>query len=147
MDNRLLLNNEQIITQSDSNIITLTNLRLRYSDTQWGRSHMISIMLEKISSIEMHYRSRIILIILAIIFVLGGFAAGIDHEPGLILLGIVMGALFFGLYLIFRRHFLTITSDGGEKIHFYIKGMTQEKVLNFINHLEVAIKQRREELK
>ena len=144
MDNKYLLNNEQVITQSNWNAITLTNLRLRYSDSQWGKAHIVSLLLEKISSIEINYRSKTIFVILAIA---GGLIAEANGKGEFIGIGIGAGAVLIILYLFSRKHYLTISSDGGGKIHFHTKGIKREKVLDFINQLENAIKQRREELK
>jgi hypothetical protein len=147
MDNKYLLNSEQVITKSDGNVITLTNLRLRYSDSQWGKAHIVSLLLEKISSIEIHYRSNTIFAILAILAIAGGLIAGANGDEEFIGIGIGAGVVLIILYLFSRKHYLTISSDGGGKIHFHTKGMKREKVLDFINQLESAIRQRREELK
>ena len=147
MDNKYLLDNEQVITQSDGNVITLTNLRLRYSDSQWGKAHIISLLLEKISSIEIHYRSKTIFVILAILAIASGLIAGANGDEEFVGIGIGAGVVLIILYLISRKHYLTVSSDGGGKIHFHTKGMKREKVLDFINELESAIIRRREELK
>jgi hypothetical protein len=145
--NKLLFDNETIITQSDGNVLTLTNLRLRYSASQWGNGHHVSLLLEKISSIEMHYRSRLIFIILAILAVAAGLIAGANGDKEYIGIGIGVGVVFVILFLFSRKYYLTISSYGVGKIYFHIKSMKREKVFDFINQLESAIKQRREELK
>ena len=147
MENKHLLDNESIITQSDENVITLTNLRLRYSDSQWGKSDTVSMLLEKISSIEIHYRSKTILVILAIFATVGGLIGGANGDDEFIALGIGAGIVLIILYLFSRKHYLTISSDGGGKIHFHTKGMKKEVLLDFINKIESAIRLRREELK
>jgi hypothetical protein len=58
-----LFDNEQIITKSDSDAVTLTSHRVRYHD---GNS-LTSIMVDQISGIVIQYSSRPILIIVAII--------------------------------------------------------------------------------
>jgi hypothetical protein len=147
MANKYLFNDEQVITQSAGGVLTLTNLRLRYSISQWGKAHHVSLLLEKISSSEMHYRSKIIFVILAILAIPGGLIAGTIVSLEFIGIGIGAGVVFIILYLFSRKHYLTISSDGGGKIHFHTKGMKREKVFDFINQLESAIKKRREELK
>lgn len=147
MDNKYLLDNEKVITQSDGNVITLTNLRLRYSDSQWGKAHIVSLLLESISSIEIHFRSKTILVILAVLAIIGGLVAGANGEEEFIGAGFGTAVVLIILYLFSRKHYLTISSDGGGKIHFHTKGMKREKVEDFINQLESAIKNRREELK
>jgi hypothetical protein len=95
----------------------------------------------------MHYRSRIIFIILAILAVAAGLIAGANGDKEYIGIGIGAGVVFVILFLFSRKYYLTISSDGGGKIYFHTKSMKREKVFDFINQLESAIKQRREELK
>jgi len=147
MDDKYLLDGEQVIMQLNGDVITLTNLRLRYTNSQWGKTHIVSLLLEKISSIEIHYRSKIIFVILAIFAIAGGLIAGANGDEEFIGVGIGAGVVLIILYLISRKHFLTISSVGGGKIHLHTKGMKREKILDFINQLESAIRQRREELK
>lgn len=148
MDNKYLFSNEQVILQSEDDIVTFTNYRLQYIDSEFGRAHIMSILLEKISSIEIHYRSKTIYLLLAIITVIGGFIGGTsENNESLIFIGFVVGVFFTIMYLLSRKHILTILSDGGGKINFYTKRMKQDQVLYFVNKLEAAIKQRREELR
>ncbi len=57
MEHTELLENEQIITESTNNVVTLTTHRVRYNSSSTGQAHIVSIMLEKVSSIEVHYKS------------------------------------------------------------------------------------------
>jgi hypothetical protein len=145
MDNQQRIENEQVITEftGKDGKITLTNLRVRHTWSQWGQALMVSILLEKISSIELHYRSRLIFVILAILAV----AAGVIAENEYVGYGIGAGILFIILYLFSREHYLIITSDGGSRIRFRTKGKQKEKVLEFVNEIENSIWKRREELK
>ena len=84
--------------------------------------------------------------ILAVFSIAGGLIAGIGGEEELTGIGTIAGILFIILYFSTRKYFLTISSDGGGKIHFHTKGMKRDKVLGFINQVEGAIRQRRQEL-
>ena len=143
MEEKHLLENERVITQSDGNIVTLTNLRLRYTDSEWGKAHIISIMLEKISSIEIRYKSKKIFFILAIIVALAGVVAGINGDEEFVALGVGAGVVFLIAYFLSRKHYLTIASDGGAKIRFRIKGLSRDKILDFVNQVEDAGRKRR----
>jgi len=148
MDNKYLLDNERVILQSDDDIVSFTNFRLRYTASEFGKAHIASILLEKISLVEVHYRTKTIYLILTLFAIVGVLIAEIDNmSGGLSEAGIVLGVLFIILYLTSRKHVVTILSDGGGKINFHTKGMKQEQVLDFVNKLESAMKQRREELK
>jgi hypothetical protein len=139
MEDKCLLNGEQIITQSDGNIITLTNIRIRYSDKQFGKAHIISIMLEKVGSIEVKYQSNIVLLILAIIGFLAALFGLASNESELVFFGLIAGGILTASYLGTRKHALAITSDSGKGILFHTKGMKQEAVLKFIDQVEQAI--------
>jgi SNF family Na+-dependent transporter len=142
-----LMNNEHVIIKTQYDVITLTNLRLRYMENQYEKAKIVSILLEKISSIEVHYKSKITFLFVAVLIVIAGLGAGIGEEFELLLAGLVIGAILLILYFISRRHFITISSEGGANIHFHTKGMKREKVIEFIDELENAIRNRREELK
>ena len=140
MEKEYLFNNEQIISQSDDNLITLTNLRLRYGDTNWGKSKIISILLKNISSIEVSSRSNPFLALLSIISVTAGIYFKINGEiDEYLYLGLVLGLAFAVWYIFSIKHFITISSFGGAKINFVTKGMKHYKVLEFINQVEGAI--------
>jgi hypothetical protein len=70
----------------------LTNLRFRYSDVEWGKAHIVSVMLEKISSIEVRCKSRPFLIIL------GGLIAGANGDSEIVGVGIIVGVVLCVLY-------------------------------------------------
>ena len=72
---KLLPNEEKLITSNEDKIV-LTNHRIQMTDSFWGQSFTISIFLEDISSIEIKYKSNILLLILGAICVLGGFYMG-----------------------------------------------------------------------
>lgn len=148
MDNKYLLDNERVILQSDDDIVSFTNFRLRYAASEFGKAHIASILLEKISLVEVYYRSKTIYLILALFAIVGVLIAEINRASGeFSKAGVVIGVLFIILYLTSRKHVVTILSDGGGKINFHTKGMKQEQVLDFVNKLESSMKQRREELK
>lgn len=139
MDDKYLLPGEQIITQSDTNTVILTNLRVRYSDKQFGKAHIISIMLTKISSIEVKYQSSIVTLVLAIIgFVVALFGL-YSNDSALTVYGFFAGGVLIAWYIGTRTHALTITSDGGKEILFHTKEMKHETVLSFMNQVEQAI--------
>lgn len=148
MDKEYLLDGEHVVMQSDDGMVVFTNLRFRYSYSKFGKADIVGMLLEKISSVEIHYRSMTFLIMLgSILFLLGVMVGVVEHELSYVLLGAVGGGLLILLYFLSRKHFITICSDGGSKIHFYTRGMNSDRVLEFVNKLEEAIKARREELK
>lgn len=142
MKDTYLFDNEEIITESKDNTLTLTNYRLRYESASRGKAHIVSIMLEKISSIEIHYKSNIIILTLGILFLAMGFVMGTMNEGGAMLMGMSIGGICLFIYYIRRRHVVSIASDGGAKIHFFTKGMDRNTLMDFINEIEEAKKNR-----
>jgi len=55
MDKKYIFEGETLITETEDNVITLTTHRVRYNSSSSSSAHIISIMLEKISSIEIQY--------------------------------------------------------------------------------------------
>src|SRR5690606_29826735 len=98
---------EKLITESNNRQIQLTTHRLRYHETPERNSNFTSIMLDKISSIELtYYRSSIWLLII-----------------GIVTIPIVVGIALIILFFSSKRHVVSITPDGGKPIIFETKGM------------------------
>lgn len=53
-----LLGHEKIITTSGNGNAILTNLRIQYSDKNWGKAYTLSILLKNISTIEVNYKNN-----------------------------------------------------------------------------------------
>lgn len=138
MEQKYLFERERLISQSDNNEITLTSHRIRYNSSSTGRGHVISIALEKISSIEIHYKSWILVLLLGILFVGAGIIIGANNNGEAMILVLILGGVCILLYFLTRKHVVTISSDGGAKINFETKGMKRETLLDFINKIEVA---------
>lgn len=139
MESKFLLESEVIITQSDENLITLTNRRLRYSKSEFNKAHIVSILLQHISSIEVRYSAQILYLIIGIgciVFGIGMLMAG-TSDYGLI--AIAGGLGLVATYLSSRRYFIIVSSNGGSKINFHTKDMKRDVVLDFINKIERAI--------
>ncbi|WP_305983423.1 hypothetical protein [Roseivirga thermotolerans] len=133
-----LIENESIITQSDGGLITLTNLRVLYHDSTWGKAHIVSIMLEKISSVAVRQRSYFLLLVLGI----GSGVLGViminefneDLAPYFFLVGLIC----IISYLATRKHMVVISSDGGGNIYFKVRGLGKKNLIKFINQVDSA---------
>jgi hypothetical protein len=135
---KLLPNEEKLITSNADKII-LTNHRIQMTDSVWGQSFTVSIFLEDISSIEIKYKSNILLIILGVICVLGGFyMAGQSRGSEGMIGGLVLGAIFFAIWWFTRKHIISIASDGGASLNFMVQGMGDEKINDFIHNVSLA---------
>lgn len=115
------IENEKLISESDNKQIRLTTHRLRYHDAPSRNSNVISIMLDKISSIELKYESNIWLLII-----------------GIITIPVIIGIILLIIYFVSKKHTVIITPDGGKPIIFEIKGMKRDYLEDFINKVEGA---------
>lgn len=137
MDTKLLLTNEKILLESDDKSLVLTSHRIRHSVSEIGKGYFVSIMLEKISSIEYQSKSWISALLFGIIAIVAGITLE-RADPAFIIVGTVVGISCITLYFATKRQVVTISSDGGAKINTNIKGMKHEDVLAFINKIEHA---------
>jgi hypothetical protein len=137
---KLLPNEEKLITSNEDRII-LTNFRITKRDEIWGKSYRISIFLEDISSIEVHFKSNIILLSIGILLILAGGVigdlGGAESSAGPLLLG----GIFIAVWWFSRKHIVTVSSDGGSSLNILVKGMSDAKIEDFITSIqEVKLK-------
>jgi citrate lyase synthetase len=100
-------------------------------DSVWGQANFISIFLEDISSIEVKYRSSIILLILCGLSAVGSL---ILKNPS----GFIICAVFFAAYWFTRKHVISISSKGGSSLFFQIQEMDDKKIQDFIHEVSLA---------
>lgn len=138
--NMNLFEDEKILTTTDSNIVVLTTHRIRSSNSvQWGQHSTVSIMLEKVSSIQATYNSYPLLLVLAGIMVLGAMILGNQRgSDSAIALPIVLAIVFVIAYFVTRRHICIVASDGGAKLAFETSRMGKDVLLRFIDQIEQA---------
>lgn len=147
METHELLDGEEIISQSNNNLITLTNYRLRYTDSSWGHSLIVSLLLEKISSIHVKYESKPIFIWMALAAHIAAFALfHLQDDTNYALAAGGIGALCGIIYFASRQHTLVILANGPYGIHFRTSNMAKGKILLFINGLEKAVFERQNQL-
>jgi hypothetical protein len=130
----VLINNEQIITKSDSDVIKLTTHRIRYQDDQT----LTSIMLDQVSGIDIQYTSKPLLIFIGLVFGASGIYFMINETDGTVgVLLFVAAAIALFMFLGSRKHVVAIGSSSS-KIIFHTKGMNQKAVHDFVNKVEEA---------
>jgi hypothetical protein len=137
MENKLF-ESERIISQSGDKSITLTNYRIQHFTQSFGKSHYMSIHLQDVSSIEVHYRSFILFLVIGILGTTAAFYFGAMNLGDLFVLSGIIGLLFILIYFLTRKHVVTIASNGGGKVQFFTKGMKKETLFDFIHQIEKA---------
>ena len=115
------IENEKLITESDNKQLRLTTHRLRYHESASKNSNFTSIMIDKISSIELTYQSNIWLLIIGVLTLI-------------ILVGVILIVLFF----LTKKHVISIIPDGGKPIILEVKGMKRDFLEDFNNKVEGA---------
>lgn len=132
-----LLQNEDKLISSNADKIVLTNQRIMMKDEIWGKSFKISIFLEDISSIETHYKSYMLFLIIGIILVFAGLA--MFKSGGLMAVGgLIVGGILIALWWFTRKHLVTISSNGGSHINFVVEQMSDDKIEDFVTDVQEA---------
>lgn len=143
MQSKYLFNDEIIINQMRNAAVVLTNYRIRYSRKGLSTAHTLSILLEKISSIEVHYKSYPLMLVLGMLLALGSTLISGPNKD-LSILGYGIGGLLILFFFITQKHVITVESDGGAKMNFRTKAMRPDAILNFVNQIEEAKKNRQD---
>jgi hypothetical protein len=136
-DMKLLPGENKLIT-SDNDRMILTNYRITKRDEIWGKSYKISIFLEDISSIEVHFKSHIVLLIIGVLMLLAGLGMSIEAGPIVSVGSIVVGGIFIAIWWFSRKHIVSISSDGGSTLNILAKGMSDSKIDDFITSVQEA---------
>jgi hypothetical protein len=140
-----LLENEvklDLFTES----VLLTNYRITQED---GNSRRAYIFLEKISSIEMYRKSKLIFLLIGIFFLIAGLGLSIgaifvpEIYRDLEFLGITMplylGIIFIIVFFLTKRSMITISPDGGKKLNIKIsRKISNERIEEFITKIQSA---------
>lgn len=134
MKQNSLLENEKIIITSGDGSATLSNFRIQYSDKKWGKAYTLSMLLKNISTVEINYKSNRLLLIIAGLIFFGGLIIGEQ-----LFISTTISVLLTLFFLITRRHYITIASNGGARMNLLVKGMKSKNVLNFLNQIEQAV--------
>ncbi|MDN5289018.1 MAG: hypothetical protein JWR38_5292 [Mucilaginibacter sp.] len=144
-----LITGESFLINTDNGPITLTTHWIRYNNKIWGQSNIISIMLEKISAIQILYISHPGLGIGGLLMIMLGVALSLgDTENGwVITIAVITGILLIVAYYITMKHICVITSDGSGKIVFRTEGMDTDALIDMADKVELAKHNRLMELK
>jgi hypothetical protein len=134
-----LLPNEERLISSNNDKVVLTTHRIQMSDSDAGNSYSIVIFLEDISSIETKYKSSITFMIIGCLAIIGGlFASSRTENTDAIVMGAIVGIIFFILWWFSRKHVISISPNGGKSLTFRAKRMKKGQVQHFLDKLQLA---------
>lgn len=143
-----LFSNEEIITRSGGDEITLTNYRINYSYKEWGASVYTTIFLEDISSLHTSFKSNFAFLLLSIFTAIVAFflfqnSDGYSTSSSMAPFACVVLAIIF-LFLWFRskRRTIEIYSNGGKPIILYINSWSYEQAITFLEAVQLSKAQR-----
>lgn len=133
MSNKIsLLPGEQVVTSSNNDVLVLTTKRVRYDFVVWGRSSLISMLLESVASCGRVTQSfPIILLFAGLAFFIALFQRG---DQSVLFLG--LSIMLVVAYFLARRAVISITANGGQAILVPAKDMKREAIIGFIDALE-----------
>jgi hypothetical protein len=140
-----LFPDEQIVTQSSNGIVTLTTHRICYEYKELGRSYNQNVMLEHVTSCENFYSSQIWVLILGIICFIGGIILGAQNKGQALIIGVLLALIFVVLYFLTKQNYIIISSPS-TKMKIKVTSMKRDKVLDFINKVELTKNKRINEL-
>ena len=124
----------EVILDSLTESVLLTNYRIM---KEHGNSYKISIFLEKISSIVMHYKIKPLLLFFGIIcFIVGGVL--FDYNEALGILSLIVGIILIIAFYLTCKHVLVISPDGGMKLEIEVKRTSRERIEEFLTIIQEA---------
>jgi hypothetical protein len=145
-----LLPGEHVITHSPDGQATLTSHRIRFRDSVTGRVRITSIMLDNLASVDVNYRSLVIMLYLAILFfcvsmisIISGYNNNDTGVKEISLGSFGISLLCVLLYWISRRHTISLASKGGASIHIRVRGADEVDIVDFVDKVEEMVELRR----
>ncbi|HYF31665.1 MAG TPA: hypothetical protein VD993_11140 [Chitinophagaceae bacterium] len=135
-----LLPNEQQLIVSNAGKIILTNLRIFMKESEGSGSYIISIFLEKISSVESRHKTNPLLGLIGTLLVIVGLYlyASQPYAGNAPMLFIITGVILIILYYATRKHVVTIASDGGRALNFEAGGISEAEIEKFLTDVQDA---------
>jgi hypothetical protein len=116
------IENEKLLLESTNRQLRLTTHRLRYYETEKATSNFTTIMLDKISSIELAYYKMNIWVLII----------------GIVTIPVIVGIILIIIYYLSKRHVVCVTPDGGRPIIFETRGIKRDFLESFIDKVEAA---------
>lgn len=119
-----LLPDEKLVASLDRDAVVLTNQRLQLI----ADSNYRIIQLYQISFIEVEVKYHSLTLVVAVVVLLGGFAAG---DEGGAIFGIILFCILMALYVFLPKRSLLVRSSGGTISH-RVNGIKNSDIHRFI---------------
>lgn len=131
---------EQDLAKSISDKIVLTDRRIWISTNDWSNAYSIAIFLEDISVVERKHTSTPLYFILGMLALLGSVYQFITTSgEDMLYLAFFAGAVVFLLvWMISRRHLISVTSHSGISLNYEVEQMTKKEIEKFMDDVQQA---------
>ncbi len=103
-----LMQDEKILLRLDDAVLVLTNYRIRYNGNQWGKREVISIMLEDLTSCEIMYTTKPVLILVSMLIAFASLM--FDLTATELIVGLVVACVPVIIYYLSRNQVLRLSS-------------------------------------
>ena len=131
-----LLENEKNLDFLEKNAVVLTNFQLTQEN---GNLYKISIFLKNISSIIAHYKTEPIFIVLSTVSFIAGVVLALQgYFISFGIASFVLCAVLTAAYFLTKKHVITVSSDGGEKMVIEVQKKSHERIEEFITNIQQA---------
>lgn len=135
-----LLQNEIKLGATKDEKIVVTNSRIIQEDLKFGSNYHLSIQLEDISSIEMHYKANNKLLIAGVLITLYGLYSTLtshyDKTQGMVIT--LVGIIVLLIWWFTRRFTVSVRPNGGTGLECYFEATSTNTTDEFLNLLEQA---------
>lgn len=134
---------EEYLVRSNNERLVLTTHRIELSSKDWGASYRNTLFLEDISSIEVRYTSLSLALIIGVILIVGGFMWAAQADVQLFNAATIGGGFAVLIYILSRRHVVSICPNGGHALNFEVGSMSSEEINDFVDKVQLAKAARR----
>lgn len=133
-----LMKDEKVILTSDTNELTLTTHRIRFTSSGYGFGNVISFLLSELDSCSITYKSNpIFLIIGALALIVGLVSTGQRSTSDAAVALFVVTVIMLLAYFFSRKSVLKLSSKSAH-IFINVKQMSLAKVVEFIDTIELV---------
>jgi len=129
------MNQENIILKSDNGDFILTDRKVRYKVKNWGQLNVTSLMLDKITSLEIKFKSYPFLLVISALSIFYLIFTYTSAEKVIAILLILLSMVSY--FATIKR--AIIISSASTTITLPIKKLGNDKAIQFIDEIEKSI--------
>ena len=128
------MDQESTILESDTGEFLLTDRKVRYEIKKLGQLNVTSILLDKITSLEIKFKSNYFFLGFTALAFLFSFVSKFEYAPTI---GIIVGIVFILLYYRSIEKVIKVSSPT-TSISLSVKNLSNDEAIEFIDEVEKA---------